>query len=112
VSGSYRGDNWIFYYTTSATQFELDYTWYRFSPALARSTYNNQNIKFYGGSNYASYNSPDNLVRDGEEHVGLSYPDTLGDVTGNVGQSNIAFTDIFDVPNATDPRCTAQSRTF
>ena len=91
-------------YSLSGTDWMIRYITYTYSPYSSASTHNNLNERMYNSSGtliYA-YDSMDNLLRDGVLHSAHYFttpqPFSLG--------QKLQLTNIFDVPNATDPQCT------
>jgi hypothetical protein len=107
---TYTGYNEIDYTSYSSSLWELTAAKYNFQPSNSSSTHNNQNLSFWGGSNSWSFNSQDNLVRDAQWHTAETL--TSHGVLGQKGYSYMTFTDIFDVPNVSDPSCSASTSDF
>jgi hypothetical protein len=99
----FTGKNRIYFHSSSAHLWKLNYTKYNFGPPDSQSTHNNQNLRFFGGSHYFSKNSADSLVRNGHWYVGMGLAGN--NVYGQKGKSYATFTDIFDVPSLDDPNC-------
>lgn len=100
---AYSAKDWIHYQSYSSSLWQINKLYYRFGPSNPSSIHNNQNIAFFGGSNWYYKNSPDALVRDGVAHSWFD-----GRSVGLYGQkakSHVTFTNIIDVPSADDPSC-------
>jgi hypothetical protein len=107
---TYSGNNELYYHSYSTTLWRLDNSRYDFGPANSSSVHNNQNLTFFGGSNYYNENSADSLSRDAQWHIAF---DLLNNnVYGQKSKSYAQWTDIFDVPNVSDPSCSATSVSF
>jgi hypothetical protein len=103
TSGIYFARNYLDYELSGST-WMIRYIGYLYTPSNSVSTHNNLNERLYSSSNSLiySYNSPDNLVRDGQLHWTHYFVNPLA---FSVGQT-LKLTNIFDVPNAADPQCT------
>ena len=103
TTGGYTANNMITY-TTSGTNWLIEYVSYMFSPSNSLSTHNNVNEAMYSssGSLLFAWNSPDTLIRTGSWYVANYFATPLVFSSG----SRMVFTNIIDVPNAADPQCT------
>lgn len=100
-SGNEAATNRFTYDVYSSTRFIVRNIYYTMSPRDDASTHNNVNYYYYGGSNSLNWNSPDNLIRDGVEHLlhGANY------LAYRDGRAYFRFTNIIDIPWLGDPSC-------
>ena len=91
-------------YQLSGTDWMIYYITYQYSPYNALSTHNNLNERMYNssGTMLYSYNSMDNLIRDGEMYSAHYFTNPLKFSIGY----KLQLINIIDVPNASDPQCT------
>ena len=103
ATGSYAAINMLDY-GLSGTTWLINYITYTYTPYNSASTHNNLNERLYNSSGTLvhAYNSMDNLLRDGTLHSAHYFTTPL---PFGVGQK-LQLTNIFHVPNASDPQCT------